>query len=134
MQTIKSNRMSFVYLMREFSNWDVMQSQEQRAEWLARRTSGSTERVLMTLSDGESVSVLPLWIAVWQTLKGGLARCGRSAEHGSITDGYCNACKGIHTHDRLSLTKLAKGRFRGEEERPHKNTVPLKIRNSFQSE
>ena len=68
--------MIFVYLMRECSYWDVMQSQEQRAEWLARRTSGSTERVLMTLSDGESVSVLPLWIAVWQTLKGGLARCG----------------------------------------------------------
>ena len=64
----------------------------------------------MTLSDGESVSVLPLWIAVWQTLKGGLARCGPSAEHGSITDAYCNACRGMYTHERLSITKhLLKG-------------------------
>lgn len=104
-RSINSNRMIFRYLMRESSKWDVMQSQEQRAEWLARRTSGSTERVLMTLSDGESVSVLPLWIAVWQTLKGGLARCGLSAEHGSITDAYCSACRGIHTHERLSITE-----------------------------
>lgn len=74
-----------------------MQGQEQRAEWLARRTSGSTDRVLMTLSDGKSVSVLPLWIAVWQTLKGGLARCGRSAEHRSITD--CNAIRGLYIRE-----------------------------------
>ena len=78
-----------------------MQSQEQRAEWLARRTSGSTDRVLMTLSDGESVSVLPLWIAVWQTLKGGLARCGLPAKDCSITGECCNAIRGIQMRERL---------------------------------
>lgn len=50
--------------------WQVLQ---ERASWLARRASGSTERVEMTL-DGERVCVLPLWIAVHQDRTGGLAR------------------------------------------------------------
>ena len=51
-----------------------MQTQEQRAQWLAARSTGSTEKVVMTL-EGDTVSVLPLWVAVHQSLEGGLARC-----------------------------------------------------------
>ena len=50
-----------------------MQVQAQRAEWDARRASGSTERVQLTL-EGEAVSVLPLWVAVHQERTAGLAR------------------------------------------------------------
>ena len=31
----------------------------------------------MTLPEGDAVSVLPLWIAVHQSLEGGLARCAK---------------------------------------------------------
>ena len=51
-----------------------MQTQEQRAQWLAAKGTGNTEKVVMTL-EGETVSVLPLWVAVHQSLEGGLARC-----------------------------------------------------------
>ncbi len=51
-----------------------VQTQEQRAQWLAARNTGSTKKVEMML-EGETVSVQPLWIAVHQSLEGGLARC-----------------------------------------------------------
>ena len=54
--------------------WPGMQTQEERARWLACRSSGSTEKVILTLPEGAVVSVLPLWVAVHQSLAGGLAR------------------------------------------------------------
>lgn len=54
-----------------------MQTQEQRAQWLAAKSTGSTEKVVMALG-GETVSVLPLWVAVHQSLEGGLARCAET--------------------------------------------------------
>lgn len=51
-----------------------MQTQEERARWLACRSSGSTEKVILNLPEGGVVSVLPLWVAVHQSLEGGLAR------------------------------------------------------------
>lgn len=54
-----------------------VQTLQQRANWLACKTTGSTDKVLMTLPEGDAVSVLPLWIAVHQSLEGGLARCAQ---------------------------------------------------------
>ena len=58
----------------EKSAWPGVQTQEERARWLACRSSGSTEKVILRLPEGRVVSVLPLWVAVHQSLDGGLAR------------------------------------------------------------